>query len=62
LKTKVDSYLQHGSKTIWVFYPESRSVMVHSGDSAREVKADQKIEDPLLPGFSVPFSSFFELT
>ncbi len=62
LKSKVDAYLQNGSKTVWVVYPDSRSVMVHSGDTARELKSDQKIEDLLLPGFSTPVSSFFELT
>jgi len=36
--------------------------MVYSKDSIRELKADQKIEDPLLPGFSTPVSAFFELT
>jgi Uma2 family endonuclease len=62
LKSKVDAYLQNGSKTVWVVYPDSRSVMIHSGDTARELKADQEIEDALLPGFSVPVSSFFDLT
>jgi len=61
LKSKVDAYLQNGSKTVWVVYPDSRSVMVYSGDAARELKADQQIEDPLLPGFSTPVSTFFEL-
>ncbi len=61
LKSKVDAYLRGDSRTVWVVYPDSRSVMVHSGDTARELKADQKIEDQLLPGFSTPVSSFFEL-
>ncbi|HYL77704.1 MAG TPA: Uma2 family endonuclease [Bryobacteraceae bacterium] len=61
LKSKVDAYLKAGSATVWVVYPDSRSVMVHSGDTARELKADQRIEDALLPGFSVPVSSFFDL-
>jgi Uma2 family endonuclease len=61
LKAKVEAYLQNGSKTVWVVYPDSRSVMVYRGDVARELKADQQIEDPLLPGFSTPVSTFFEL-
>jgi len=61
LKSKVDVYLLNGSKTVWVVYPDSQSVMVHSGDTARELKGDQTIKDPLLPGFSVPVSSFFDL-
>jgi Uma2 family endonuclease len=62
LKRKVDSYLHSGSQSVWVVYPDARSVMVHTSDSVRELKADQNIEDPLLPGFSAPVSAFFELT
>ena len=61
LKTKVDADLQNGSNSVWVVYPDTRSVMVYSGDSARELKGDQEIEDPLLPGFSTPVSAFFAL-
>lgn len=60
LKIKVDVYLLNGSKTVWVVYPDSQSLMVHSGDTARELKGDQTIKDPLLPGFSVRVSSFFD--
>ena len=62
LKSKVDTYLAGGSQSVWVVFPDARSVMVHTADSVRELKADQKIEDPLLPGFSIPVSAFFELT
>jgi Uma2 family endonuclease len=62
LKSKVDAYLANGSQTVWIVFPDSRSVMVHTADSVRELKADQQIDDPLLPGFSTPVSSFFELT
>ena len=61
LKSKVDAYLQNGSKTVWVVFPDTRSVMVYSSDSVRELKGDQAIEDALLPGFSTPVSAFFEL-
>jgi Uma2 family endonuclease len=45
--------------SVWVVYPDAESVAIYSGDS---VRGDQKIEDPLLPGFSVPVASFFDLT
>jgi Uma2 family endonuclease len=61
LKTKVDTYLRGGSNTVWVVFPDSRSVTTYSGDSIRELKGDQIIDDPRLPGFSMPVSSFFEL-
>ena len=62
LKRKVDAYLQGGSKAVWVVFPDSRSVMVHTADSVHELKGNQKIENPLLPGFSIPVSEFFELS
>jgi Uma2 family endonuclease len=62
LKRKVDAYLEGGSKSVWIVYPEARSVMIHSIDSVRELKATQTIADPLLPGFSSPVALFFELT
>jgi Uma2 family endonuclease len=62
LKHKIAAYLANGATTVWVVYPDDRSVMVHTAGSMRELKADQIIEDPLLPGFSTPVSAFFELT
>jgi Uma2 family endonuclease len=61
LKAKVDAYIANGSQSVWVVYPDARSLMVYTGGSVRELKADQNIEDPLLPGFSAPVSAFFEL-
>jgi Uma2 family endonuclease len=60
LKAKVDTYLEGGANTVWVVFPESCSLRIYSGDSIRELKGDQTIEDPVLPGFSTPVSAFFE--
>ncbi len=62
LKRKVDVYLEGGSKSVWVVFPEARSVQVYTRESLCELKADQAITDPLLPGFSSPVAAFFELT
>jgi Uma2 family endonuclease len=62
LKRKVDAYLQGGSKAVWVVFPDSRSVMVHTTDSVRELKGNERMEDQLLTGFSTPVSEFFELS
>ena len=61
LRRKIDAYLDGGS-TVWVVYPEARSVMIYTRDAVREVRGDQIIGDPLLPGFSAPVAAFFELT
>jgi Uma2 family endonuclease len=57
LKSKVDTYLANGSPSVWAVFPDAKSVVVYSGDSMREFKGDQ-----LLPDFSVPVASFFDLT
>ena len=61
LKTKIDAYRENGSKTVWVVYPDAQSVMVYSSNSIRELKSSDKLEDRLLPGFSVPVTTFFNL-
>ena len=62
LKAKVDAYLQNGSRTVWVVFPDSRSIVVYSGTTSNELKDSQKIEDPLMAGFSAAVSDFFEMT
>jgi Uma2 family endonuclease len=62
LRIKTAAYLANGSRSVWIVFPEVRSVMVYTCDSLRELKGDQSITDPLLPGFSSPVAAFFELT
>ena len=62
LKAKVEAYLTNGSSSVWVIFPELKSVEVHRPGSMHELKGDDRIDDPLLPGFSVPVSAFFELS
>jgi len=62
LKRKADMYRKGGSSSVWIVYPEARSVMVYTSESVRELKGDQTITNPLLPGFSSPVAAFFELT
>jgi len=62
LKIKTDTYLANGSRSVWIVFPEVRSVMIYTGDAVREVKGQQSISDPLLAGFSCSVAEFFELT
>jgi Uma2 family endonuclease len=59
---KRQSYLQGGSRTVWLVSVESRSVAVYTPEGTRQVMGDQLMEDPLLPGFSAPVSTFFDLS
>jgi Uma2 family endonuclease len=60
LKHKIHAYLANGSASVWVVYPEDRSIDVHTKAGIRELAGDQPIEDATLPGFSQSVSSFFE--
>lgn len=62
LRIKTDAYLANGSHSVWIVFPEVRSVMIYTRDSIHELKAGQPITAPLLPSFSSPVSAFFALT
>jgi Uma2 family endonuclease len=62
LKRKIDAYLEGGAKSVWVVYPEARSVEVYRANQRQNLKENEPITDPLLPGFSSPVAAFFELT
>ncbi len=61
LKQKVHAYLKAGAKSVWVVYPEERSVEVYREGKMHDLTEDQSITDPFLPGFSAPVSAFFDL-
>ncbi|MBI3696673.1 MAG: Uma2 family endonuclease [Acidobacteria bacterium] len=60
LLTKVKLYLQHGTRAVWVAYPELRTVFVYEASGVRELSGEQPLEAPeVLSGFRVPVSAFF---
>jgi len=62
LEEKIEDYLSHGSRGVWVLYPEQRVMRVHARDgSSRLLRETDWVEDPeVLPGFRAPVASFFE--
>jgi Uma2 family endonuclease len=62
LETKVELYLAHGAKSVWVAYPQRRVVRVFDpAGGARRFEHDEPLVDPnALPGFSVPTSAIFD--
>ncbi|HXM40171.1 MAG TPA: Uma2 family endonuclease, partial [Bryobacteraceae bacterium] len=58
LRRKIKAYLENGARAVWIFYDDG-SVATHTASQVRELKGDQLLEDPLLPGFSVAASTFF---
>jgi Uma2 family endonuclease len=62
LENKIDLYLAHGSKSVWVVFPAQRIVRIFDASGqARKFEQNQTLEDPsVLPGFRVPVSAIFE--
>jgi Uma2 family endonuclease len=58
IRRKIKAYLENGSRSVWIFYDDG-SVAVHTASQMCELSGEQKLEDPLLPGFSVSASTFF---
>jgi Uma2 family endonuclease len=58
IRRKIKAYLENGALSVWIFYDEG-SIAVHNSSQVRELSGEQKLEDPLLPGFSVSASTFF---
>ena len=57
---KVQQYLRAGVDEVWQVYPESRVVHVRTPGCIRELNAGDVLETPVLPGFNVRVSEFFE--
>jgi Uma2 family endonuclease len=60
IRRKIKAYLEDGALSVWIFYDDS-TVAVHTATGVRELSGEQQLEDPLLPGFSVPISTFYLL-
>ncbi len=62
LEDKIELYLSHGSKSVWVVYPQQRLVRIFDAEGgAKKFERDQRLVDPtVLPGFGVPTSAIFE--
>ena len=60
IEDKVHLWLDAGVPTVWVAYPEIRTVVVRkTGNTATFLQGDQLVSDENFPGFSVPAASFF---
>jgi Uma2 family endonuclease len=52
IRAKINAYLRHGSRSVWIVYPEETLIEIHTTQGVREIKGDQTLEDESLPGFS----------
>jgi Uma2 family endonuclease len=61
LEDKIELYLSHGSKSVWVVYPNKPIVRVFDiSGGAKRFERDQPLIDPVLPGFSILTAAIFD--
>jgi Uma2 family endonuclease len=62
LEKKIELYMAHKCKSVWVVFPESRVVRIFGADGqSRKFEQNQILEDSaVLPGFQTPVSAIFE--
>ncbi|MCY3574065.1 MAG: Uma2 family endonuclease [Chloroflexi bacterium] len=60
MQLKLFQLFAAGASLVWVVYPETRSVEVHTATSAKTLMASDTLEgDGVLPGFSVKVADIF---
>jgi Uma2 family endonuclease len=63
VQRKVMEYLRHGTRLMWVVYPRTRSVVVHTAEKAITLDIHGTLDgDDVLPGFHVPVGRIFDDT
>jgi Uma2 family endonuclease len=62
LDMKVSQYLTYGGKEAWVFYPKTRTVMIHQPYcKVRKLSDQDTLTSDLFPGWSARVADFFDL-
>jgi Uma2 family endonuclease len=60
LHLKIQQYLKAGTRLVWVFYPKSKSVAVHTPAGAHTIEIGGALDGGnVLPGFSLPLQDVF---
>ena len=61
VQAKIEQWIAHGVKLVWLVYPECRSITVYRSLSEVHVlhEGDTLTGDPVLPGFSCPVAEIF---
>lgn len=60
VQTKVAQYLEFGVKQVWVLYPRSKTLVLHTPGGARTLRQNDTLDGgTLLPGFAVRVGDFF---
>jgi Uma2 family endonuclease len=61
VRAKVDLYLTHNTRLVWIIYPAQRQVIVHYPDHTARTFTEDKVLDggDVMPGLQVPVGKLF---
>ncbi|MFN8372176.1 MAG: Uma2 family endonuclease [Anaerolineae bacterium] len=60
MRAKARIYLQHGTRIVWLVFPEKRIVEVHTVDDERPFTEDEVLDGgDVMPGFTMPVRAVF---
>ncbi|HEX2907843.1 MAG TPA: Uma2 family endonuclease [Phototrophicaceae bacterium] len=60
LQLKVRQYLRYGTPLVWVVYPKSQTVVVHTPQETRTLELEDTLDGgDMLPGFTLAVKSIF---
>lgn len=60
VEAKVQEYLSHGVRSVWVVYPSSKTIITHTADTIRRLNATDTLDGgAVLPGFAVKVGDVF---
>jgi Uma2 family endonuclease len=59
MEGKITSYLGAGVSEVWVIYPDTQHLFVHTTSGAKLFDRNAVLETPLLPGWSLRVSEIF---
>lgn len=60
IQQKVNEYLQYGTKAVWVFYPKSKTIAVHTANGTQTLHPGDTLDGgDVLPGFKLTVSDLF---
>jgi len=62
LQTKIRLYFEHGSKVVWVVYPNQRTIQIYDSKGHAITLGEDRVLEArdVLPGFSTPVGAIFE--
>ena len=62
IHAKVNKYLQYGTRIVWVAYPETRTVVIHTPSGAQTLGENETLDGgDMLPGFKLLIREIFSV-